>query len=388
MSNLATTVANKAARDRLRGHIRGLMDSAGVSLAELAAASNTRLPTLKRVMSGKNGIRTENVHRLLTLTPETVRPVPDLAGGAMWRARGLIAMGHSPARIASAAGMDETAVEYLVKGSVSGIDTSTAAAIHDVYGAWWDKTPPLTGIGAIDAADKATARAKRQHWPTPMGLDDPDPFRGSLGMDAANYVPAEGWRPAIGTGTAADITPRKETGMTEHTDPITAQRIAGRQEASEVFAAAMSHGRTPGQIAGQAEEASGGLLAAAGTEEERAFAAAFADEARSISIENYREAERHGEDLTEAREHQAPEPITMPDWTMPHPDPNLALRGWETGPDGITQREDGRMVTAVPETERAGLADVMGHLRAEVEEVGLEDPDSNPDLDYEDAEAV
>lgn len=407
MSNLAMVVAHRDMRRQVREHIRGLMRDTGASANQIAVAAETRLPTLTRVLAGKYGLRAGGAERLLSLTHEDVSPRPDFPGGTTWRIRGLMAMGHSPERIEAAAGMDTGAVDYLLKGSISAVDADTISAVGAVYTKWWDKTPPVMDAAAYEAISEAIDN----NWPTPLGLDDPDSETGFLGMDAANYAPTEKWRHAEGTGTAPEITPRKEKGMTTEVDPITAQRIAGRQEASEVLAARMARGDTPAMLAELADNAGGGLLACARGESERAFAAAFTAEAHAIATEAQREADRHAEDRQEVADLQAEgQPIdvteTFPvreDWTQPHPDANLALHGWQVGPDGITQREDGRMATTGAEVTT--MADVMEHLRSPVS--GAAEPAGettgeaatwgeysdfdavvNGAPDYEDAEAV
>jgi hypothetical protein len=69
--------------------------------------------------------------------------------------------------------------------------------IRDLYEQWWDLCPPTRTRGERAAATLARRRAREAAWCTGMGLDD------DL-LDVPGYEPHCAWRPATGTGTAAD----------------------------------------------------------------------------------------------------------------------------------------------------------------------------------------
>src|SRR5215475_12526502 len=64
------------------------------------------------------------------------------AGGTMLRLRALSVMGHSPARIAHAAGAGDQVIQRIVRGDAKTITPALRDAVAAVYDAWWDKRPP------------------------------------------------------------------------------------------------------------------------------------------------------------------------------------------------------------------------------------------------------
>jgi uncharacterized protein (DUF2267 family) len=114
------------------------------------------------------------------------------------RIRALHAMGHSAARIGRAAIADEQVIQRLARGSIRSVSLQLRDAIAEVYDAWWDKRPPERTPGERTAAAAARHRAIRGNWCAGAGLDD------DL-LDQPGYRPAAPWRPATGTGLAADF---------------------------------------------------------------------------------------------------------------------------------------------------------------------------------------
>jgi hypothetical protein len=66
-----------------------------------------------------------------------------------------------------------------------------------LFGAWWNKTPPLRTRREELAAGNALQRAALNDWPCPAGLDEDE-------LDRPGYQPQCGWRYARGTGVADD----------------------------------------------------------------------------------------------------------------------------------------------------------------------------------------
>jgi hypothetical protein len=119
--------------------------------------------------------------------------------GARLRLRALVAIGHSPARIARALGEDLSTrtVQRMLCGAATGMPQHQLDRIADLYEQWWDLCPPKRTRGERTAATLARRRAQEAAWCTGMGLDD------DL-LDVPGYEPHCAWRPATGTGTAAD----------------------------------------------------------------------------------------------------------------------------------------------------------------------------------------
>ena len=119
--------------------------------------------------------------------------------GARLRLRALVAIGHSPARIARALGegISTRAVQRMLCGAAAGVPQHQLGRIRDLYEQWWDLCPPGRTRSERAAGTLARRRAREAAWCTGMGLDD------DL-LDTPGYEPHCAWRPATGTGTAAD----------------------------------------------------------------------------------------------------------------------------------------------------------------------------------------
>jgi hypothetical protein len=119
--------------------------------------------------------------------------------GCRLRLRALVAIGHSPQRIARAlgGGTSTRAVQRILRGQTTQIPARQLAQIRRLYEAWWDLAPPERTPDERAAAAAARRRAKRNSWCTAMGLDD------DL-LDEPDYDPHCAWRPATGTGVATD----------------------------------------------------------------------------------------------------------------------------------------------------------------------------------------
>ncbi len=125
-------------------------------------------------------------------------PSPSVPGCRL-RLRALVAMGHSPARLARALGegISVRAVQRILRGETTSIPPRQLDRIRDLYEAWWDLIPPERTRGERMAASAARRRAQAGQWCTGAGLDD------DL-LDEPGYDPYCAWRPATGTGVATD----------------------------------------------------------------------------------------------------------------------------------------------------------------------------------------
>ena len=122
------------------------------------------------------------------------------AGGTRLRLRALHVMGHGSARIARALGVREETIQRLVRGDTADVSPNLRDTITDLYDAWWDKRAPERTRAERAAAARARRRAAAGNWCAGAALDD-----GKL--DTPGYRPQSRWRPATGTGIAADFNP-------------------------------------------------------------------------------------------------------------------------------------------------------------------------------------
>jgi hypothetical protein len=122
------------------------------------------------------------------------------AGGTRLRLRALHVMGHGSARIARALGVREETIQHLVRGDTTDVSPNLRDTITDLYDTWWDKRAPERTRAERAAAARARGRAAAGNWCAGAALDD-----GKL--DTPGYRPQSRWRPATGTGVAADFNP-------------------------------------------------------------------------------------------------------------------------------------------------------------------------------------
>ena len=120
------------------------------------------------------------------------------AGGTRLRLRSLHVMGHGSARIARALGVRQETVGRLVRGDARAISPQLRDAVAALYDAWWDKRAPERTRAQRAAAARARRRATAGNWCAGAALNDDQ-------LDVPGYRPRAGYRPATGTGVAADI---------------------------------------------------------------------------------------------------------------------------------------------------------------------------------------
>jgi hypothetical protein len=120
------------------------------------------------------------------------------AGGTRLRLRALHVMGHGSARIARALGVRENTIQRLVRGDAHIVSPPLRDAVIGLYDAWWDKRAPERTRAERAAAARARRRAATGNWCAAAALNDHQ-------LDIPGYRPRAGYRPATGTGVAADI---------------------------------------------------------------------------------------------------------------------------------------------------------------------------------------
>ncbi len=182
-----------------RDHVAQLRERGGTYRA-IAAAAAVGPMTVHGIATGHRQPTKGTAAALLAVTPGSLRRARLDAGGARLRLRALHVMGHGSARIARAAGVSEKTIRKLVSGDAKTISPQLRDAIADVYDAWWDKRAAGRTRGERAAAGAARRRAIAGNWCAGAGLDDDE-------LDVPGYRPEHGWKPATGTGPAADIHP-------------------------------------------------------------------------------------------------------------------------------------------------------------------------------------
>jgi hypothetical protein len=125
----------------------------------------------------------------------TVQPGRVNAGGTMLRLRALQVMGHGSARVARAIGASERMVQRITRSDVQTVSPGLRDAVAAIYDQWWDKQATEDTWTERAAASTARRRARRGDWCAGAALDDDQ-------LDRPGYQPAQGWRPACGTGVA------------------------------------------------------------------------------------------------------------------------------------------------------------------------------------------
>jgi transcriptional regulator with XRE-family HTH domain len=197
------TTANPERRGTERGtardHVTRLRELGGTYRA-IAAAAGVGPMTVHDIATGRRPGTAGTAAALLAVTGDGLPRGRLDAGGTRLRLRALHVMGHSSARIARAAGASEKTIRKLVRGDVKSVSPGLRDAITAVYDAWWDKRPPQRTRAERTAAASARRRAIAGNWCAGAGLDDDQ-------LDRPGYQPDGHWRPAEGTGVAADIYP-------------------------------------------------------------------------------------------------------------------------------------------------------------------------------------
>jgi hypothetical protein len=213
----------------LRRHLAALLQT-GTFRAVAAAAQLGEMTVWEIARATRPAIRRHTANSLLAVRPADVHPPRTDAGGAMWRLRSLMAMGHSAGRITAALGVPGHVIAPLIRGDRATIAVALHQDITRLFDAWWDKQPPRRTPQEKASASRALRRAAAHGWPCPAALDEDD-------LDQPGYQPSAAWRPGTGTGVAGDNPLAKTAGPTRprpgtaagthpHLEPHVANRAA------------------------------------------------------------------------------------------------------------------------------------------------------------------
>jgi transcriptional regulator with XRE-family HTH domain len=179
----------------VRAHL-AQMRAAGATVPEIARASGLSRKTVAAIEAGDGKVMTATAAAILAVQVDAVDLRRSDAGGTRLRLQSLAAMGHTPTRAARATGLNPTYLREVAAGRVPEVPREVRQAVTEVYGAWWDKTPPEDTPAAARAATAVRHRAEREGWLHPAGLDDDC-------LDVPGYRPSpRRWMEAEGTGPA------------------------------------------------------------------------------------------------------------------------------------------------------------------------------------------
>ena len=186
-------------REAARDHVTRLRQDGG-TYRSIAAAAVLSPATVHGLASGRRRPQPGTAAAVVTVTSRTLPRARLDAGGTRLRLRALHVMGHGSARIARAVGVHPVTIRKLVRGDARTVSQQLRDAIAGLYDAWWDKRAPGRTRFERAAATGARKRAMAGDWCAAAALDDD-------WLDIPGYQPEYGWKPATGTGTAADLRP-------------------------------------------------------------------------------------------------------------------------------------------------------------------------------------
>jgi plasmid maintenance system antidote protein VapI len=189
-----------AARRAARARVRRLRQD-GSTYSGIASAAGLAPATVSDLARGRRRSTRGTAAAVLAMHDGTVPRARVDVGGTRLRLRALHVMGHGTTRIARALGVRQATISDLVGGDARTISPRLRDAITGLYDTWWDKRAPERTRAERAAAAAARRRAIAGDWCAAAALDDDQ-------LDTPGYRPSQGWKPATGTGTAADIRPR------------------------------------------------------------------------------------------------------------------------------------------------------------------------------------
>jgi DNA-binding transcriptional regulator YdaS (Cro superfamily) len=193
--NSAGTRQREAARD----HVAKLRQD-GATYRSIAAAAALSPAAVHGLASGHRRAQPGTAVAILEVTHRSLPRQRLDASGTRLRLRALQVMGHDSTRIARAVGVSDKSIRKLIRGDARTVSPRLRDAIEELYDAWWDKRAPSRTRFERGAATAARKRAIAGNWCAAAALDD------DL-LDTPGYRPSQGWKPAIGTGTAPDMRP-------------------------------------------------------------------------------------------------------------------------------------------------------------------------------------
>jgi hypothetical protein len=214
----------------VRKHVQELRRS-GASLRSIGRAAGVSPTTVHRLLRGEpyrcraapHRMHADEARRLLAVTAGATEQVAARrdAAGTRLRLRALTAVGHPTVSLAVRLGLDPGTIRDIANGHTRTVSTAAHSDVAALYDEMWDQ-PPAERTGAQRRAAKAArARAARNGWPPPMGLDDSQ-------IDDPGYRPRAHWRPVTGA----------------YPQPLAAPHAAGHPPSRSRQTRMRSHGHT------------------------------------------------------------------------------------------------------------------------------------------------
>jgi hypothetical protein len=144
-----------------------------------------------RNLSAPGRIGSTQARQILAVTPETAGVHRRNACGSRRRLQALVALGHSPARLAGQLGISPPRMRRLLHGQTQTVSSATHLTVCTLYSHLWSELPAERARREQATAEVARRQAQRSGWPPPMALDDDR-------IDDPRYRPRAAWTRATG----------------------------------------------------------------------------------------------------------------------------------------------------------------------------------------------
>lgn len=158
----------------VRDHIRQVIDAAGFSHAQFAAAAGVDARTIRKILGpAQIRVKTEVAARICQVNPALV-PVHGWvpAAGACRRLRALAVGGWSASVLAERLSLGVTAVQLIREGDQQVVAAATARKVRELYDEIWDTEPPAGTRSERISRGRTRGYARKAQWPPPMAWDD------------------------------------------------------------------------------------------------------------------------------------------------------------------------------------------------------------------------
>jgi len=180
--------------EKVRKHLEDLK-ATGATWRSIGRASGLGEATIWAIATTSQLVKLRTGEMLLAVKPEDLIVDRVSSGGAKWRIRSLVAMGHSYSRQARFLGIDHEIIQQIASRGQQTVAIDLDVRIRELWLRLWDKRPAAFTAAQKTSVTKALKMAEKNNWPTGANLDedkiyDPD------------YQPDAIWQYAPGIGIA------------------------------------------------------------------------------------------------------------------------------------------------------------------------------------------